>query len=93
MFFPVTQPTLNFAVNNANPDTYCEQRQPREDRGGSADGSDHHRPPLGEGDGQCYFEITPGCVQLRKINIYVKKQSEIREIYLEGKTMQVNSTP
>lgn len=40
--------------------SYCEQRQPREDHEGNADGSDHHQPPLGEGDGQGYFEIIPG---------------------------------
>lgn len=64
--FLVKQTTFNFVMRNTNPDTYYEQRQPREDHGGSADGSDYHQPPLGEGGGQCYFEIIPDCVQLRK---------------------------
>lgn len=53
-------------MRNTNLDTYYERRQPHEDHGGSADGFDHHQPPLGQDGGQCYFEINPGCVQLRK---------------------------
>lgn len=59
----VKQPRFNCVMHNSNPVTYCEQRQPREDHEGNADGSDHHQPPLGEGDGQGYFEIIPGCVK------------------------------
>lgn len=66
VFLLVKQPKSTFVMHNTNPDTYYEQRQPREDHGGSADGPDHHQPPLGEGGGQCYFEIIPGCIQLRK---------------------------
>lgn len=57
-----------FLRNNQKPLTCYERRQLPGDHEGSAEGSDHHQPPLGEGGGRGYFEIIHDCINKRYNN-------------------------
>lgn len=87
-FLLVKQPRFNCAMHNLNLFTYYEQRQPRKGHEGSVDGSDHHQPPLGEGGGQGYCEIFPGCVNNR-----MQETWKVRlESYFWKNSMELNLT-